>query len=183
MLVVSKFLFTFVKSNEKWDFSHKMDLNNMKDRIRQLMESLHLSQQEFSERTQIGTATLSNIFNGRTHPSIKVIELIKKNLPDISIDWLLLGVGPMYVNTTASDPQLVDSHNDAQSQSLPFDGFSTPTPQQGSSTISQNHPSKVVRNDTTELLSKLVEKPQRKVTEIRVYYDDQTWESFVPSKK
>ena len=30
---------------------------------------------------------------------------------------------------------------------------------------------------------KFVDKPQRRVTEIRVYYDDQTWESFVPSKK
>jgi hypothetical protein len=27
------------------------------------------------------------------------------------------------------------------------------------------------------------EKIQRKVTEIRVFYDDQTWESFVPAKK
>ena len=30
---------------------------------------------------------------------------------------------------------------------------------------------------------KIPDKPQRRVTEIRVYYDDQTWESFVPSKK
>ena len=29
----------------------------------------------------------------------------------------------------------------------------------------------------------VVERQQRRVTEIRVYYDDQTWESFVPSKK
>ena len=30
---------------------------------------------------------------------------------------------------------------------------------------------------------KNIDKIQRHVTEIRVYYDDQTWESFVPSKK
>ena len=30
---------------------------------------------------------------------------------------------------------------------------------------------------------KTVDKPVRHVTEIRVYYDDQTWESFVPAKK
>jgi hypothetical protein len=28
-----------------------------------------------------------------------------------------------------------------------------------------------------------IDKIQRKVTEIRVFYDDQTWESFVPAKK
>lgn len=27
---------------------------------------------------------------------------------------------------------------------------------------------------------KYIDKPQRKITEIRIFYDDQTWESFVP---
>ena len=30
---------------------------------------------------------------------------------------------------------------------------------------------------------KIVDKEPRKVTEIRVYYDDQTYETFVPAKK
>lgn len=29
---------------------------------------------------------------------------------------------------------------------------------------------------------KFVDKPQRKITEIRIFYDDQTWETFVPKK-
>lgn len=29
---------------------------------------------------------------------------------------------------------------------------------------------------------KYVDKPQRKITEIRIFYDDQTWETFVPKK-
>jgi hypothetical protein len=30
---------------------------------------------------------------------------------------------------------------------------------------------------------KTIDKPQRRITEIRVFYDDQTWETFVPQKK
>ena len=30
---------------------------------------------------------------------------------------------------------------------------------------------------------KMQDKPQRRVLEIRVFYDDQTWETFVPAKK
>jgi hypothetical protein len=30
---------------------------------------------------------------------------------------------------------------------------------------------------------KNLDKTPRKVTEIRVFYDDQTWESFIPAKK
>ena len=29
---------------------------------------------------------------------------------------------------------------------------------------------------------KYFDKPQRQVTEIRIFYDDQTWETFVPKK-
>ncbi len=128
------------------------------------MESLHLTQQEFAERTQIGAATLSNIFNDRTRPTLNVVELIKKNIPDISTDWLLLGVGSMYVNQDSISTPPAQPSNDMQNPTLPFDDFAAaPTPQR-------------------ETVTKIVEKPQRKVTEIRVYYDDQTWESFLPSK-
>ena len=30
---------------------------------------------------------------------------------------------------------------------------------------------------------KVIEKPQRKVTEIRIFYDDRTWESFYPEDR
>ena len=29
---------------------------------------------------------------------------------------------------------------------------------------------------------KYIEKPQRKITEIRIFFDDQTWETFIPQK-
>ena len=34
----------------------------------------------------------------------------------------------------------------------------------------------------TKEVVKYVDKPQRKITEIRIFYDDQTWETFVPKK-
>ena len=29
---------------------------------------------------------------------------------------------------------------------------------------------------------KNIDKPQRKITEIRIFFDDQTWETFLPKK-
>jgi hypothetical protein len=29
---------------------------------------------------------------------------------------------------------------------------------------------------------KYIDKPQRNITEIRIFFDDQTWETFVPKK-
>lgn len=154
----------------------------MKDRIKQVMDSLHMTQQEFAEKTQIGAATLSNIFNDRTRPSLNVVELIKKNIPTISTDWLLLGIGSMYVDATPQPEAAQVEAGVVQSGVLPFAEFSTPTPQANAVAAHYQANQKIVRNDTNASYTQISEKPQRKVTEIRVYYDDQTWESFSPSK-
>lgn len=36
--------------------------------------------------------------------------------------------------------------------------------------------------NTVQETVKYIDKPQRKITEIRIFYDDQTWETFVPKK-
>lgn len=146
------------------------------------MESLHMTQMEFAEKTQIGAATLSNIFNDRTRPSLNVVELIKKNIPSISTDWLLLGVGSMYVDEAARTESETEESSVPFSGVLPFADYSAPTPQQHPVSPNFRANQKIVRNETNASYTPTPEKPQRKVTEIRVYYDDQTWESFTPSK-
>ena len=49
----------------------------MKDRIRDLMESLHKSQQEFAQMIEMSPASLSSIFNGRTKPTLTIVEAIR----------------------------------------------------------------------------------------------------------
>ena len=36
--------------------------------------------------------------------------------------------------------------------------------------------------DNKEKAVKIIDKPQRKISEIRIFYDDRTWETFVPQK-
>ena len=72
----------------------------MKDRIRQVMESQHMTQQVFADYIGLAPATLSSIFNGRTRPTLNVVEALKKKIPDINTDWLMFGSGEMYQNTT-----------------------------------------------------------------------------------
>lgn len=42
----------------------------MKDRIRKVMESQQMTQQEFADFIHISPASLSSIFTGRTRPTI-----------------------------------------------------------------------------------------------------------------
>jgi len=165
----------------------------MKDRIRQIMESQHMTQQVFADSIGIGAATLSSIFNGRTRPTLNIVEAIKKKIPNISTDWLLFGSGDMFISESlASNPS-----NAAQEQTsggaddrmqyhtpmLDFDSPISPTLPNGLSAM-QNQNS--VRNTRSEIVRdeiKYVDKPQRKIMEIRVFYDDQTFDTFMPAKK
>lgn len=160
------------------------------------MESKHMSQQVFADFIGLAPATLSGIFNDRTRPTLNVVEAIKKKIPNISTDWLMFGTEPMYIATTPSDVQgqgvvaaSSSAVTDGNSGTLPHEPMldfgqpSSPTPYQAAQ-VTPNYNS--VRNTRPEIVReevKYIDKPQRKVTEIRVYYDDQTWESFVPSKK
>ena len=165
----------------------------MKDRIRQIMESQHMTQQVFADFIGLAPATLSSIYNERTRPTISVVEAIKKKIPNISTDWLMFGSGDMYVASPAS-PAPADSLFSAddgglnggqivKNPVLDFDQPQSPTPQQGPQTpyfinSVKSTPSNIERTEV-----KIIDKPQRKVKEIRVFYDDQTWETFVPEKK
>lgn len=178
----------------------------MKDRIKTIMESQHMTQQVFAEFLSISPATLSGIFNDRYKPTINIVEAVKKKFPDISLDWLMFGVGSMYTSAHSVEAPSADAAPSPKSaphqvqqtgQSalwpseavLDFDNnpaaplapsapaYASPSPKGHYNNVRNPRP-EIIREEV-----KIIDKPLRRVTEIRVYYDDQTWESFVPSKK
>lgn len=150
----------------------------MKDRIKHIMEEQHMSQQVFADFIGLSPATLSSIFNGRTRPTLNIVEAIKNKIPTISTDWLLMGVGNMYIIPSTGDSTGIEpSQQSSVEQMLNFDQpVSTPS----RTPISQGVHNTPLENNAQ--IMKIVDKDPRKVTEIRVYYDDQTYETFVSMK-
>lgn len=164
------------------------------------MEAQHMTQQVFANAIGTTPATLSGIFNDRTRPTINIIESIKKKFPDISLEWLMLGQGEMYkqpgsatdsqdlaTDPSSADPQQPESGRQGYQSSLfgqePMLDFGqpvAPTPQNVRRPVAYNNGVRSTRSEIAPELVKIVDKPPRRVTEIRVYYDDQTWESFTP---
>ena len=135
-----------------------------------IMEDQHMTQQVFADFLQQSPATLSSIFNGRTRPTLNIVEAIKAKIPDISTEWLLFGTGDMRISKAQSG----ESDSGSASGSSPSEmmlNFETPV--------------KEMPHVVTPQIPvvQLPEKEPRKVTEIRVYYDDQTYETFIPAKK
>ena len=162
----------------------------MKDRIRMLMESKHMTQQVFAQFLELSPATLSSIFNDRTKPTINLVEAIKKKIPDINLEWLMFGTGSMYSGGTSTaaaspepSPSVSVSSVDRKDPMLDFDIPFSPTPEKAAPTATSFNSVKNTRPEVVREEVKYIDKPQRRVIEIRVFYDDQTWDTFVPAKK
>ena len=168
----------------------------MKDRIRQIMESQHMTQQVFADYIGTTPATLSGIFNDRTRPTINIVESIRKKFPDISLDWLMFGQGDMFKTKPAAEPDLFNQPLSPDASQIndqaPRIGHVNPTPSQPSrrdlspTTTSAGMNLESVKSTLRETLHeelKNIDKQRRHVLEIRVYYDDGSYESFAPASR
>ena len=148
------------------------------------MESMHMTQQVFADFIGIAPATLSGIFNDRTRPTINIVEAIKKKIPNINTDWLMFNAEPMYIDEL---PRTVESSSDLQGSLFDIEqsqgASSSPTPLSASRMGGFNMGVRTTPSELDKDSMKNIDKMPRRVTEIRIFYDDQTWESFVPSKK
>lgn len=154
----------------------------MKDRIRKIMETQHMTQKVFAQFTGISEGSLSGVFNGRTRPTLQMIDAIHEHLPKVSLEWLMYGRGTMYSDeggSTEASQGVADAEAvellDAQG------GGSGPTlfGDSGSGAMSA---SGQASRSVEKTVVKYIDKPERKITEIRIFYDDQTWETFEPKR-
>jgi len=150
------------------------------------MDSQHMSQQVFADYLGVGAATLSSIFNGRTRPTLNIVEAVKKKIPNINTDWLMFGSGEMFHpdnSTLLPSNEGVENPPLTQNPMLDFESPVSSTPQNVHPTAQNFNSVKNTRSEIVREEVKVVDKPQRRITEIRIFYDDQTWETFVPQKK
>ena len=158
------------------------------------MERTKLSQQEFAKKTGISAPNLSSIFTGRTNPTNKHVKAIHTAFPEISINWLLFGEGEPYLPSTGvesvSDGVSLSEEVANDTMNPLFASGSSATPNSDGSISSPDVSISAQKRLESKLLEKLLEQKageaevvRRKITEIRVFFDDGTYETFSPSGK
>lgn len=150
----------------------------MKNRIYQIMKKEGLNQKEFSETTGISPATLSSIFNGRTSPTLNHAELLHRRFPKLNMSWLMFGEGEMLESHDESDTNTTDRNSGEQPDLFASQGLDGTYV--GDDPTAFNFPSTgadpkipVIRE-----VVKYIDKPQPKITEIRIFFDDGTFQTF-----
>lgn len=67
----------------------------MVDRIKQVMDYVQMSTTTFADKINISRSSLTHLFSGRNQPSLDVAKKILTAFPEISTEWLIMGMGNM----------------------------------------------------------------------------------------
>lgn len=166
-----------------------MEEASVASRIKAIIEALGISDSQFADSCSISRPTLSLLLSGKNKKiSDIMLGQIHQAFPSVSILWLLFGEGEMFRSEeSSSDLHSIDSENelfkenprkdDEQLNLVNLKQLENIIQDVVNKSFEAFKPS--VENSVLKICESSVTK---KVSEITIYYDDSTFETFVPEK-
>jgi transcriptional regulator with XRE-family HTH domain len=133
----------------------------MIDRIKELSLAEGLTPASFADAIGIQRSSISHILNGRNNPSLDFILKTLQRFPNLNPDWLLIGDGQMLRSSERPVNKLIKERTI-------FD----PPP------VAIPEPIKPITIETIVKEEVKVEKQERFVDKILIFYSDHTWDEF-----
>lgn len=185
----------------------------MKEKIQHLMESEGLRPSQLAARLGIKAAGISHILSGRNNPSFDMLQRILQQFPTINPDWLLLDDPQMYraasapaalpishpspstppmaaapggdlFDRTPTDRPTAYSVTPTPSAATvaptyPMSGASAPAPSQCTATSSDDERQAPLASP----LELLATRSGARVERIVIFYEDRTFETYLPTRR
>lgn len=147
----------------------------MKDRIIALMKYMGMSQKNFAAEICISEGALSSIFSGRTKPTLNTVNNIHERFPEVNMGWLMDGRGEMFTSPGSTSLQTTPNEGDSSVAVPQVSGIPSHSGFVEQHAGSHQMPFQI---PISALDGKNIDKPLRRIAEIRVFYDDGTFETF-----
>jgi hypothetical protein len=68
----------------------------MNERLIKLMDVLEYTPSVFADEVGVIRSSISHIMSGRNKPGVELLQKVLKRFPEVSAEWLLAGLGPMF---------------------------------------------------------------------------------------
>lgn len=160
-----------------------MEEDNVAIRLKLFIEYLGLTNSQFADTCGIPRPSLSQLLSGRNKKiSDVIVGQIHRAYPSLSVVWLMFGEGDMISSVENSDdesdensavpPDARGANKFSKENGLEMPDFSI---------LSNENKQISKKNNLQNNLEKSEEKP-RKVIQITVYYDDNSYETFYPRR-
>ena len=169
-----------------------MNEDTVAQRLKSYIDYKQISSSQFADLCKIPRPSLSQILSGRNKKiSNLLIGQIHDACPDLSIMWLLFEQGDMLVAENNNKPSDDEKNPDKKEKFPPIDKDDEKNSKENrlNTNANANHNSdnqSVIGLEEKLSFMRQIEKLKanpRKVTQITVYYDDSTFETFYPYKK
>lgn len=151
----------------------------MKERIKEIIEKEDLTPTKMADKLNVSRAVISHILNGRNNPSLDVVMSILNEMPYINSDWLLSGKGEMYNDEMRDTNVNVDGSLFANGDDS-SEGAAGAAEIMAANRVNSLSRESGVSGNEPNIAIKTVAK---KISQIIIYYDDNTFETFTINKK
>jgi transcriptional regulator with XRE-family HTH domain len=74
----------------------------MKDRITLLIKAKNLTAAQFADEINVQKSSISHIISGRNNASLDFIQKILFRYPEVNMEWLMFGKGPIFKGATTA---------------------------------------------------------------------------------
>jgi len=113
----------------------------MKDRIILLIKAKNLTAAQFADEIGVQKSSISHIISGRNNASLDFIQKVLICYPDVSIDWLMFGKGPVFKGMAIAAEPNNDGHSETKGTPVPapVDLFSGLNPERGTEFSKENN--------------------------------------------
>ncbi|MFA6873423.1 MAG: transcriptional regulator, partial [Bacteroidaceae bacterium] len=111
---------------------------------------------------------------GRNQPSTDVVTRIHQRFPFVNLSWLLTGEGDMCITKASDFPSDLFQNGENASDSSMNAGSEEYRKEKALQSLDNRTESPVIET------VKYIEMPKRNITEIRIFFDDNTFEIFKP---
>lgn len=155
----------------------------MKEKLLDLMKHEGLKPSQLAEMLGINPAGISHILKDRNKPSFDLLQKILRRFPQLNPDWLLLDSTQMYRDEYAdvSKPSAP-----TVARQLPIDDglFGSPEIEAAAPKAARQEPEDFESSAQSSAVAQFpVSRTGANIQRVVLFYDDQTFESFSPTKR
>ena len=145
------------------------------------MQKEEMTAAQFAEKIGLSPSSLSHILNGRNNPSLDVVMKIHKACNYVNLPWLIYGEGEMEWKAEVPKSEETGISGMALFDESAFFTSEGTEERENRKEMAPKTPLYAPKEIVREEI-KYIEKPARKITEIRIFFDNGTYETFRPDK-
>lgn len=171
----------------------------MKERLIQLLDVEQLNSSKFADIIGVQRSSVSHVLSGRNKPSFDFLQKTLNAFPGLRADWLIQGQGGMYEHMQHAHPgglfdepvatRVADQHEEKELKQpvADEDGVlktlsGTETTESAGTSGAQDARAHTLRDPKSHETTEPGDGTKKRVVQVIVMYDDDTFSSYSPSE-